>query len=597
MATNKNIKINLDYSEFSGGIKECQSKMSLLNQQFKLQQTELGNNASKVDKLTLSESTLTQKISLQQQVVSASMDKWYALAHSEEATLQQTEKAHSEYLKQQTILAQLNNELESTREQLDELSTSEQNASETAKDSAQGFESMSDTMLDTISTISAFASAISSVVSTIDDLARSAATSADDIATMATKYGVAQETMEAWVATAGKTDVSAETLGSAMTKLTNKMQDASNGSASASQLFKQLGVHIYDASGNLQSAESVFYQVVDALGEVENQTERDALAMDLMGKSAQDLNPIIQMGSASFKELQQSAQDIIPDGMENDLLNLSDAFDEFDAAMLAGQNTLVGAFAPALTDVLNAISSLDPAILASVVALKTFFSIASSLAPVLQLIATRKIASATATIADTAATGANTAAKATQASAIAATTTAEVTATAATTTMASAEMSATASSAAFTATLSPMVVEILLVADSIALVVIATTELISLIRDMTSESDSAATSLNGLSSAMGGTKGSSSQASSNTKYMASGSGIGGAGGLTWVGEQGAELVNLPYGSTVYNHQESINMVSPSNGNVINVYVDHISELSDLVRIQNQAQQRARMGAK
>ena len=30
---------------------------------------------------------------------------------------------------------------------------------------------------------------------------------------------------------------------------------------------------------------------------------------------------------------------------------------------------------------------------------------------------------------------------------------------------------------------------------------------------------------------------------------------------------------------------------------MNIYVDHISELSDLIRIQNQAQQRYRMGAK
>jgi hypothetical protein len=33
------------------------------------------------------------------------------------------------------------------------------------------------------------------------------------------------------------------------------------------------------------------------------------------------------------------------------------------------------------------------------------------------------------------------------------------------------------------------------------------------------------------------------------------------------------------------------------GTSMNVYVDHISELNDLIRIQNQAQQRYRMGAR
>lgn len=39
------------------------------------------------------------------------------------------------------------------------------------------------------------------------------------------------------------------------------------------------------------------------------------------------------------------------------------------------------------------------------------------------------------------------------------------------------------------------------------------------------------------------------------------------------------------------------MAMPYGGTTMNVYVDHISELSDLVRIQNQAQQRYRMGAR
>ena len=36
---------------------------------------------------------------------------------------------------------------------------------------------------------------------------------------------------------------------------------------------------------------------------------------------------------------------------------------------------------------------------------------------------------------------------------------------------------------------------------------------------------------------------------------------------------------------------------PMGGTTMNIYVDHISELSDLIRIQNQAQQRYRMGAR
>ena len=57
--------------------------------------------------------------------------------------------------------------------------------------------------------------------------------------------------------------------------------------------FQELGVSITDASGQLRDRQEVFYEVIDALGRIENVTERDAVAMDIFGRSAQELNPLI----------------------------------------------------------------------------------------------------------------------------------------------------------------------------------------------------------------------------------------------------------------------------------------------------------------
>ena len=51
-----------------------------------------------------------------------------------------------------------------------------------------------------------------------------------------------------------------------------------------------------------------FLRQLDALGKVGNETERDALAMQLFGKSALELNPLINAGSEAFKALGQEAQ-------------------------------------------------------------------------------------------------------------------------------------------------------------------------------------------------------------------------------------------------------------------------------------------------
>ncbi|MDR3050925.1 MAG: hypothetical protein LBU67_04315, partial [Oscillospiraceae bacterium] len=54
---------------------------------------------------------------------------------------------------------------------------------------------------------------------------------------------------------------------------------------------------------NLRDSEAVFADCIDALGKVSNETDRDALAMELFGKKAQDLNPLIVAGGDALKAL------------------------------------------------------------------------------------------------------------------------------------------------------------------------------------------------------------------------------------------------------------------------------------------------------
>ena len=50
------------------------------------------------------------------------------------------------------------------------------------------------------------------------------------------------------------------------------------------------------------------------------------------------------------------------------------------------------------------------------------------------------------------------------------------------------------------------------------------------------------------------------------------------GGLTWIGEKGAELVNLPSGSQVYTHEESMDMLSKANSKQgISISIGKIAE--------------------
>jgi phage-related protein len=94
-----------------------------------------------------------------------------------------------------------------------------------------------------------------------------------------------------------------------MSKLIKAMSQAKEGKGAA-DTFKQLGVSLTDNYGNLRDNEAVFWDVLEALDGVQIEANRDAAAMAIFGKSAQDLNPIIEAGKGKFEELGKAAEDM-----------------------------------------------------------------------------------------------------------------------------------------------------------------------------------------------------------------------------------------------------------------------------------------------
>lgn len=127
----------------------------------------------------------------------------------------------------------------------------------------------------------------------LNEMTLEAAHKADELMTKSMQTGVSTDMLQQWQYAAEFIDVSVETMTGSMTKLTRNMAEASSGSGQAAEAFAALGVSIVDADGSLRSANEVMFDALASLAEVGNATERDALAMELFGKSAQELNPLI----------------------------------------------------------------------------------------------------------------------------------------------------------------------------------------------------------------------------------------------------------------------------------------------------------------
>ena len=151
--------------------------------------------------------------------------------------------------------------------------------------------------------------AVIKVVKELGELTLQVAADVDEYITESAVTGVSTEMLQAWDYAAPLIDTDAETIKGAMVKITKAMGDASDGSSAAAEKFQKLGVSITnEADGSLRSAEEVFYDVVDALGEMDSGTERDAAAMDLLGKSAQELNPLINAGTDAMRKYGEEAK-------------------------------------------------------------------------------------------------------------------------------------------------------------------------------------------------------------------------------------------------------------------------------------------------
>ena len=212
-----------------------------------------------------------------------------------------------------------------------------------------------------VGTMAAVATALVKVEGKLLDLSKAQAAAADDLATLSVKTGIATKTLQEYAYAAELLDVSVDTITGAQTKLIRSMDSARDGAAAQTAAFEKLGIQYTNTDGTLRNSETVFWEVVDALGQIRNGTERDAAAMDLLGKSAQDLNPLITAGSERMRELAAEAEKVgyvLSDRDVEALTTLDDAQQRAQKSNEALQKQIAVEFAPSATKAIETLTDV-----------------------------------------------------------------------------------------------------------------------------------------------------------------------------------------------------------------------------------------------
>lgn len=237
--------------------------------------------------------------------------------------------------------------------------------------------------------------AAGAVVGSLAAISVKAGKTADDIATLSKVTGISTDNLQKYGYAADLVDTSVEAIAKANKKLTKNAYSAANGSKSQAAAFEAIGVAVTDANGNLRDSESIFQDVITNLGKMTNETERDALAQTLMGKSAAELNPLIEDQGETYRKISETLAKYDLDYLDEDTIRKAQEFnDELDTMKLIGSVAfaqigaeLAGYLAPALEKVVDLtgrfahwLSGLDPAVLTVVGAIAGLVAV---LAPLL----------------------------------------------------------------------------------------------------------------------------------------------------------------------------------------------------------------------
>ena len=177
-----------------------------------------------------------------------------------------------------------------------------------------------------------------------------------EMSAMSEKTGISTEVLQKFSAAAKMTEVDVETFTKSYSKSIKSMSSVDFNAKnlnSMSKAYKTLGVDVRDSSGNLRDAQTVFWETIDGLKNMENETERNGVALQIFGKSAMELNPIIKRGSEGFNDLTKNMATFDDQTMES-LRGLDISMQKFSGVMDGVKRSIGVAFAPMMKEIADA---------------------------------------------------------------------------------------------------------------------------------------------------------------------------------------------------------------------------------------------------
>lgn len=366
------VKFGVDTGEFNDTMLKLATKMKLLGEDLKGASAGLDKVADASQISALKAKSLTDQIEIQQKIVdklTASHDKasaaWgegsqkalnYELKLKKaESTLQGMERELTAATKD---LENQGKETVQATDKTDKFSKEADNAANKTNKWGDQLKALGSHMGSGFATIAkgaavgiaAMGTAALAAGAALGKMISSSIENADSIQKSADVYGMTAERVQELTYAGTKLDVELDTITGAQTKLTKAMaaaETSKTGPNAQAEAFGKLGIKVRDSSGQLRDSKTVMSEAFTALGKVGNETERDAMALVIFGKSAMELNPLIKAGGDELNRLSAEARKTGA-VLSNEAIAGLDAFGDSAEAMKLSVKGIAGTFAASL---------------------------------------------------------------------------------------------------------------------------------------------------------------------------------------------------------------------------------------------------------
>lgn len=357
--------------QYKNAITEINRGIGVLKAEMQKVTAEFENNADSMEGLTAQTDVLNRRLESERDKVSALRDALsYAVRTHGEASKEamdyqaalyraeaQVSKTENAIRRNTDVLTQQDEALEDAAEEMtgagdvaeklaDKFGITLPDNLKKALDSTEIFSS------GTIVAMGAAATAVGLLITAekkLMDVTKEAAEKAKETENQSLITGMSPEEIQQLEYASSIIGVSTDKISDAQKTIITNMQAAKDGGEEYIKMFSDLGINITDTTGQLRDSNDVFYEVIDALSEMQNKTERDAAAMAIMGESARDLNPIISQGSDILKQYAQDAKDtsyVLSTEQVAALADVDEKYQELQLRQEAVRKQLAAEFAP-----------------------------------------------------------------------------------------------------------------------------------------------------------------------------------------------------------------------------------------------------------